>query len=66
MLIAVGYAMIWKAMGVLNFSGPSLRCWRVLRADGFATDGEPDDGQLFVIAGLMVPVAGLAIALAVL
>jgi branched-chain amino acid transport system permease protein len=65
-LIAVGYAMIWKAMGVLNFSqGQVFMLGGFFGLTALRLMGSPTTGSLPVIAGLMVFVAGLAIALAV-
>ncbi len=64
-LIAVGYAMIWKAMGVLNFSqGQVFMLGGFFGLTSLRLMGTPQSGTLPVIAGVAIFVSGLAIILA--
>ncbi len=64
-LIAVGYAMIWKAMGVLNFSqGQVFMLGGFFGLTSLRLMGTPSAGTLPVIIGVAVFVGGLAILLA--
>lgn len=64
-LIAVGYAMIWKAMGVLNFSqGQVFMLGGFFGLTSLRLMGTPSTGTLPVIIGVAVFVGGLAIMLA--
>jgi branched-chain amino acid transport system permease protein len=66
-LIAVGYAMIWKAMGILNFSqGQVFMLGGFFGLTGLRLMGSPLTGTLPVIAGLSVFVGGCAVVVALL
>jgi branched-chain amino acid transport system permease protein len=65
-LVAVGYAMIWKAMGVLNFSqGQIFMLGGFFGLTALRLMGTPQVGTVPVILGVAVFVSGLAIALAI-
>lgn len=66
-LIAVGYAMIWKAMGILNFSqGQVFMLGGFFGLTALRLMGNPTQGTIPVITGLGVLVGGMAVTVAVM